>query len=148
YDHALEVASHLRARRLPISLEISGRADSGQWLQRNIAERGLQDVVHYHGEAQSGSAFLRTGDVFLLMSRLEGVPNALLEAMNLGLPCIATKVGDIPRMTNDTVNIRLVNVGDVLAVVQILEEMLQRWSLARDLGEAARRLCQERFTPQ
>jgi len=148
YDHILEVAAEVQNRHLPVKIRIAGRDLANGWLQERIRTGELHGVVEYCGESQAAGQFLRSGHVYLLMSRAEGTPNALLEAMNLGLPCIATKVGDIERWAHDGENIRLVEVGNTSGVVGILGEFLANWGDGLRLGKAGRELCQGRFTPE
>jgi glycosyltransferase involved in cell wall biosynthesis len=65
-------------------------------LKLNIADR-----VEFHGELSSGSSifeFLDSIDLFVMPSRAEGLPRALVEAMSRGCPCIASAVGGIPEL--------------------------------------------------
>jgi phosphatidylinositol alpha-1,6-mannosyltransferase len=65
-------------------------------LQLNIADR-----VEFHGEISSGRSifeFLDSIDLFVMPSRAEGLPRALVEAMSRGCPCIASVVGGIPEL--------------------------------------------------
>jgi len=146
YDYVIELAEVIRREALPILITIAGREIESDWLQTRIRDRRIGTVLEYHGEAPDPYAFLRTGHLFLLMSRIEGTPNALLEAMNLGMPCISTKVGDIARFTTDKVNIRQVEIGDVRAVIEVLKDFLCDWSLGIRIGSAARALCAKEFT--
>jgi glycosyltransferase involved in cell wall biosynthesis len=54
---------------------------------------GISEFVDFLGKVQHPSNYLKESDLFVLPSRSEGMPNALLEAMSYGIPCIATKVG-------------------------------------------------------
>lgn len=65
-------------------------------LKLNIADR-----VEFHGEISSGRSifeFLDSIDLFVMPSRAEGLPRALVEAMSRGCPCIASVVGGIPEL--------------------------------------------------
>jgi glycosyltransferase involved in cell wall biosynthesis len=65
-------------------------------LKLNIADR-----VEFHGELSSGRSifeFLDSIDLFVMPSRAEGLPRALVEAMSRGCPCIASAVGGIPEL--------------------------------------------------
>jgi glycosyltransferase involved in cell wall biosynthesis len=62
---------------------------------------GLADRVEFLGELSSGNSifdFLDSIDLFLMPSRAEGLPRALVEAMSRGCPCIASEVGGIPEL--------------------------------------------------
>jgi len=64
-------------------------------------ELGVQDYVKFPGELSSGSPifeFLDSVDLFVMPSRAEGLPRALVEAMSRGCPCIASSVGGIPEL--------------------------------------------------
>jgi glycosyltransferase involved in cell wall biosynthesis len=65
-----------------------------QQLQKTISERGLETRVRFMGHVGDVRPALAASDVFALPSRSEGCCNALLEALESGLPCVATRVGN------------------------------------------------------
>lgn len=146
YDLACDALAQLRARRLPVELHVAGRPDELHRF-KNAQERfGVEDLVWYHGETNDPAEFLRGGHIFLLASRMEGMPNALLEAMNLGLPCVSTRVGDVPRFAVDGEHLLLRDVDDASGLAASVEYLVKNWDHALQLGRAARELCQSRFT--
>jgi glycosyltransferase involved in cell wall biosynthesis len=82
-------------------------------------------------------------DVFVLSSREEGIPNALLEAMAAGRPCVATSVGGTPEVLRDGETGWLVPPAEPEALARALEETLTRPEEARRRGAAARRAVEE-----
>jgi glycosyltransferase involved in cell wall biosynthesis len=78
-----------------------------------VARLNLGHVVEFVGSLPPGESVyreLRKADLFVLPSRTEGLPRALIEAMAVGLPCIATGVGGIPELLDPE---DLVSPGDV-----------------------------------
>lgn len=148
YDLVVHLARELKLRGVPARIRIGGAPIESEKLRQLIIEADVQDMVLLDGVVQRPYDFLRSGNAFLLMSRIEGMPNALLEAMCLGLPCISTKVGEVASFTTDRENIRLVNIGDYQHVADILEEWQRDWALAKTLGTAARQLCHSEFAPE
>jgi glycosyltransferase involved in cell wall biosynthesis len=71
-------------------LDIVGEGPTRPELESAIASLGLAGRVHLHGLCRDVSACYRAGAMFVLPSRVEGTPNALLEAMAHGLPCIVS----------------------------------------------------------
>jgi glycosyltransferase involved in cell wall biosynthesis len=70
-------------------------------MQTLAAKFGIRDRVEFLGELSSGRSifdFLDSIDLFVMPSRAEGLPRALLEAMSRGCPCIASAVGGIPEL--------------------------------------------------
>lgn len=65
----------------------------------------IKDQVCFMGNIPTGEVIkhLSDSDIFLLVSRTEGLPRALIEAMAMGLPCIGTEVGGIPELLDRTV---------------------------------------------
>jgi glycosyltransferase involved in cell wall biosynthesis len=76
----------------------SGNPELARW----IAETGHADRFVLLGERTDVPACLAAMDIFCLSSRNEGFPNVLGEAMALGLPCVATDVGDVAMLVADT----------------------------------------------
>jgi glycosyltransferase involved in cell wall biosynthesis len=100
----------------------SGRSQAG--LEARAAALGLQEQVHFHGQLPSGQAVreqLDKADLFVLPSRADALPRAIIEAMARGLPCIGSTVGGVPELlpVED-----LVPPGDVRALADKLIEVL------------------------
>jgi glycosyltransferase involved in cell wall biosynthesis len=87
----------------------------------------------------------READVFALPTHREGFPNTLLEAMAVGLPCVATPVGAIPEMLAGECGL-LVPVGDVRALREALGRLVRDPVLRARLGRAARERVRERYS--
>ena len=86
--------------------------------------------------------FYRRLDVFVLPSRSEENPNALLEAMATGLPCVATDVGSVNELLDTGRCGVIVPSEDKETLADRLEELINDPHLRRELGEAARaRAC-------
>lgn len=71
-------------------LDIVGEGPMRSELEEAIVEHGLCGRVHLHGLSRNVDAYYRAGGIFVLPSRVEGTPNALLEAMAHALPCIVS----------------------------------------------------------
>ncbi|MDC0277697.1 glycosyltransferase [bacterium] len=108
-------------------------------ISRIIYESGLDDVVTQHGEQSCPQAILALSDVFVLPSRREGMPNSLLEAMEMGLCVVAT---DCPTGPSEVINHRnnglLVQSNDHVSLARSLHEVCLDKGLRLRLGKAAR----------
>jgi glycosyltransferase involved in cell wall biosynthesis len=91
-------------------------------------------------------ALLRTADVFVLSSRWEGLPLAIIEAMMSGLPVVGTRVGGVAEVMVDGETGLLVPPKDPEALASALNRLLEDAGLRRQMGEAGRRRALDRFT--
>ena len=73
-------------------------------LKRQIAAAGISDRVILTGFRNDTKNILRSLNIFVMSSLYEGIPMALLEALALGKPVIATNVGGIPEVIKDDYN--------------------------------------------
>lgn len=71
--------------------------------EQAVERAGLQGRVHLPGVEGNVAELLRAADLFLLASRWEGTPLAVMEAMAAGLPVVATAVGGVPGLVQDGV---------------------------------------------
>jgi glycosyltransferase involved in cell wall biosynthesis len=85
-------------------------------------------------------------DVFVLASREEGIPNALLEAMAAARPSVATAVGGTPEVMEDGATGWLVPPRDPEALAAALEAALSDPAEAARRGAAAQRAARERLS--
>lgn len=73
-----------------IFLKIAGNGPLKESLERLAFNEGIDSKVTFLGVIKSPANFFQDSDIFILSSRFEGSPNALIEAMSFGLPCIST----------------------------------------------------------
>lgn len=113
---------------------------------RGLAENlNLSDKISFPGFCEDVYSELLKSDLFVLPSLHEGSPNALIEAMGLGLPCIATDVGGITDLIENGKNGILVPPKDSVSLSNALHHLLTNQNIAMDLGENARITIQEKF---
>ncbi len=112
---------------------------------RGLVEQfGLQERVFLPGRADDIEAKYEEADAFVFGSNYEGCPNALMEAMAAGLPCISTDCPTGPSMLIESgKNGLLVPVGDVEAMSRAMQYLIEHPQDANRLGDAARRRMQE-----
>lgn len=84
-------------------------------------------------------------DIFVLPSRVEGLPIALLEAMALGRACVASNINGIPEAVVHKETGILVEAGDVEALIAEIEQLADHPEVRSKLGEAAAKLVLSRF---
>ncbi|MFM9888689.1 MAG: glycosyltransferase family 4 protein [Burkholderiales bacterium] len=84
-------------------------------------------------------ALLNNATVYVLPSYFEGLPMSLLEAMAVGVPVVASRVGGIPDLIVDRINGLLVEPGDVDGFVAAIDQLLGDSDRRRVIGMAGRR---------
>lgn len=89
-------------------LVLVGDGEQRPALEAQARQLGLGDRVVFAGSQGDPAPLLRAADAFVLPSRSEGLPVALLEAMACALPCVATRVGGSAELIEDGVSGRLV----------------------------------------
>gem|GEM_PF-32963 len=97
-------------------------------LRMALRAAGLQRHVTLVGHTDDVGGLLRAADLFVLPSRFEGLPLALLEAMAAGLPVVATAVGGIAEVLQEGEMGRLVARDDPAALAEAIRESLTRWT--------------------
>jgi glycosyltransferase involved in cell wall biosynthesis len=118
----------------------------GDGPDRTAVAAELGDAGELLGERDDVAEQLARADVFVLSSRSEGLPMAILEAMAAGLPVVATAVGGIPELVADGETGLLVPPGDADALAEALRRLVADPELRRRLGDAARTRVEERFS--
>lgn len=111
-----------------------------------VRSAGLNDRVTLLGEREDVPALLTSADIFLLSSRKEGLPRAVIEAMMAGLPIVATNVGGLPELVEHQQTGLLVPPGDPQALAQAVKILIDNPALAKQMGAAGQRKALSDFT--
>jgi len=117
-------------------------------LYRLTADLKLQDDVIFGGYSDNIPAYLSAFDVFVLPSQREGCSRALLEAMSVGLPVIASKISEIEEVVNPDRNAILVEYDDVFQMATALIKLAENKKLRELLGEENQKRVQAIFSLQ
>ena len=119
-------------------LVLAGDGPDRTELEQLTAQLGLASRVSFHGHASDIAEVMRAFDVFVMSSRTEQTPNALLEAMASGLPVIATDVGDCAALVGSAGAAFVVAPADRSGYAAALQQIEADTDLRRDLGAANR----------
>ena len=106
-------------------------------------ELGVLEKIEFLGHRDDVSAVLSQADIFVLPSRSEAFPNAIMEAMAAGLPVVASNVGGIPELVEDGRTGHLVQPGDAAALASSLIGLLEQPQRLEEFGRAARRKVEQ-----
>jgi glycosyltransferase involved in cell wall biosynthesis len=139
HRYLLEAFGKVREAHPDTRLLLVGQGPLEGETRRRAADQGLDGSVIFAGYRDDALRILPTFDVFVLPSQHEGLSIALLEAMALGRPIVATRVGGVPEVVEDGVTGFLVPPRDPAALAAAIVTLLESPALRERMGEAARR---------
>jgi glycosyltransferase involved in cell wall biosynthesis len=108
----IKAISDLKKESTELKLILVGDGPERQILERQVHDCGLYEMVIFAGFQEETESWISSFDLFVLPSLSEGTPLALLEAMAIGVPVLASSVGGVPKVITDEVNGLLVSPGN------------------------------------
>lgn len=138
----LEAFSAVYARNPRVRLALAGDGPEKQTLLQLIQQKNLQEAVFCFGEVEDVAPVLAGADVFVLVSSIESLPMALLEACSAGLPAIVSKTGDMPFVVFHGENGFVFNGKDPLLLTVLMAELAENKALRQKMGKASRKRMQ------
>ncbi len=149
-NHAMVLRAFAQAdKKYPgFKVKFYGDGPSAKKVRKLAEELTIEDLVSFEGVVPNVADRIQSAGIFVLASDEEGMPNALMEAMSLGLPCISTDCpcGGPADLIRDGHNGLLVPVGDQEAMTKALEKLMSNRRFGEDLGKRAMQI-QKDYAP-
>lgn len=150
-NHKLLISAYAKVHHIypDYQLIILGDGPLRNQLIEIAEQNGIKDILSLPGFTTNIGDTIKDASLFVLSSNFEGMPNALMEAMALGLPCISTdcKGGGAKFLIEDGKNGLLTPIGDVESLANGINRMLSDRAFAERCGREAHKIC-ERLAPQ
>ncbi len=144
FNYLIDALRILADRGVNCRLCIIGEGEDREKLQDQAVRLGIQERVAFLGFQNNPYKYLSRASVFVLSSLYEGFPNALLEAMALGVPSVASRCPTGPEeLITDGVNGILVPPADSKALAEAIERLILNEDLRKKLGSSAKKRAEE-----
>lgn len=149
HEMIIHAFANLASKYPEYTLTIYGEGELREYLQTLINSLGLESKVNLPGIIPNVADNIERASLFLLTSYSEGISNALIEAMALGLPVIATDVpsGGTVELVQNNKNGLIIPTGNQKALEDAIDTLLSDANLAERLGCEACKI-QERLAPE
>lgn len=130
------------------NLKIYGDGPLKESIRQLVEELNMNERIHLMGATKNVGEVLSTARIFVLPSNYEGMPNALLEALTIGVPSISTNCpcGGPKALIENGVNGLLVKTNDKEELTVALEYILDNDKKAKEMGEKAKQ-CAAKYHP-
>jgi glycosyltransferase involved in cell wall biosynthesis len=138
YDTWLGAAAALRDRKVSVTLVSVGWGPLQDAVVSEAQRSGLDGRVRFLGRRSDALELVAGADIFVLPSHHEGMPVALMEAMSLGTPVVATAVGGVPDIVTSGVEGLLVPPRRPELLADAIAELATDPVRRAELGRAAR----------
>lgn len=147
FDIGIKAMSIVLKKHPNYKLVIYGKGDFNRQYGKLIEELGINENIVYKGHSNQILSDIIKSEIFLLPSRVEGIPNMLLEAMGVGMPCVATdcRPGGARLLLGDSQYGLLVNNEDYQGVANAILRLLDNPGLLMDMSKKAQ-MVRERFS--
>ena len=145
-EEFLRAVAVVRRQRPALRAVVAGEVELDDELRALVEANGLRDHLHLLGRRSDMPEVLSAFDVFTLSSHDEGMSNAILEAMAMQRPVVATDVGGTGEVVQDGRTGFLVPARDPDALAAALERVLEQPVRAREMGARGRDVVVEGFS--
>ena len=119
-------------------LYIYGEGSLLNELKSIAIKKNVEECVHFEGFCQNIHEKIKDAEQFVFSSDFEGMPNAIMEAMMMGIPCISTNCSGISEIIFNEVNGLLVPIKDVSSLARAMCRLSDDKMLQNKLRRAAR----------
>lgn len=145
-EDLLEATAVLAKRgRIQVSVNIVGDGPSRIRLESIAKTLGVQQIVSFVGHQKDVSEYLTTSDLVVLPTFREGMSISLLEAMAAGKPIVTTNIGSNKEATRNGYAAILVEPGDVAALADAVQNVLEDPKLSAELSRRSRERYEEDY---
>ena len=145
FDVLIRSVSTVNAAGHDFILVFIGEGPQKDHLVSLARDEGIANRVHFIGYREKAFQYIPFFDTFIISSLTEGLPITLLEAMQAGVPVIATSVGEIPKVLNDGEYGRLVPPGDAAILSKAIEEMILEKDVQRKKAQRSKKWVREEY---
>ena len=137
-DLLIQASGMLAASGMDFSLQIAGAGPQLGFLKGLVERFGLADRISFICPDSTGKSFLESLDLFVASSRQESFGITICEAMERGLPVVATSVGGIREIIRDGIDGLLFPQGDPRGLAKAIDRVVSDWKLRQSIGRNAR----------
>ena len=140
YDTAIKSIAHLKQvlnKKYSLKYKIVGQGSEQDSIVDTIKKYDVTEEVELITDATDIYGLLETSDIYLCTSTFEGISNSIMEAMNCGLPIVATDAGDNSRLVLDGKNGFITAIGSYKKISQHLARLIESSELREQLGLAS-----------
>ncbi len=144
--YLIKSASILLEHRKDVNFLLVGEGSIMEELKKLCINLKVEKSVIFAGERSDIPKILSLIDIFVLPSIREGLPLAVLEAMDCGKPIIATNVGGVPEIVKNGINGILVQPKDPEALYSAMKELLDDRGKIEKMGYEGKKICGKNFS--
>jgi glycosyltransferase involved in cell wall biosynthesis len=143
YPNLLKAAENIVGNYPNVTFIAVGDGKDMESVKSFASQLNLQDRFIFAGYRSDIGKFLKSFDIFVLASKLEGMGTSLLDAQAVGLPIAATKTGGIPEIIHDGVNGLLAAPQNPQALAHILIKLIEDEELRKNLSANAKQSVEQ-----
>ncbi|WP_225918098.1 glycosyltransferase [Neiella holothuriorum] len=144
--HILDLFNEMAAERSNIELVLLGDGDQRAELENYACQLSQADRIKFLGFRDDRLALLKSFDLFVMSSTLEGIPRCLMEACAMEIPISAYDIPGIDQLVTDKETGLLAPLNDKAALKETWQRLLDDSELARTLGLNARHFVEQYFS--
>lgn len=135
-------------KQYPVHLLLVGEGSFRETLENCVKEINAIEFVHFLGRRSDVNVVLANSDLFVLSSNHEGLPNSLMEAMAMGLPCIATDVGGVRQLITNSSQGFVIPPKNPQKIVAAITYYLDNKKVMKEVGKNAYEIICKNYEQQ
>lgn len=146
---AVKAIHQLRGNNINVELALAGEKQDPEYTQtieNYIHTNALQPSIHWLGQVNEPRRILPQAHIGILISDSEGLSNAIMEYMQMGLPIIATSVGGNPELVTHNENGLLIEPGNVTQLVESILKLSESQTYRDKLGANGKKRINRDFS--